>query len=339
MGADRGIRPLLKGLSDSLKKNGNLNYIIFGREDEISAAMKRFPELAKRAQIRHADDVVAMDDKPSQVMRRGKSTSMYAAIEAVKNNEANVAVSCGNTGALMALSMLILRKAPGIDRPAIAILWPSANPQGFNILLDAGADVRADAKDLHHYAVMGTSFARNLYGMEKPRLGILNVGTEEGKGRPELAEASELIEASKERININFLGFVEGSDISSNRVDVIVTDGFTGNIALKTGEGTARFVSGEVSKALKSGIFARIGSFIAYPAIRKMRKRLDPRRANGGVFLGLGGTVIKSHGSSDSIAFASAVKMAYTLGTQGFSEKLNNRLKMALNESETGKDD
>lgn len=338
MGSDRGVKPLIKGLSDSLKKNPRLNFLIFGQEAVIEPALARFPELKNAAMIRHCDDVVAMDDKPAQVMRHGKGTSMYGAIDAVKNGEAEVAVSCGNTGALMALSMLILRKAPHIDRPAIAILWPSSNAQEFNILLDAGADVKADATDLYHNAIMGASFARNLYKLEKPRVGLLNVGTEEGKGRGELAEATELIEKAKDRINIDYVGFVEGADIVSNRVDVIVTDGFTGNIALKAGEGVARFARSTMSQAFRQGLFSRIGAMFAYPAIRKMSKKMDPRRANGGVFLGLGGTVIKSHGGSDSVAMAAAIKMAFILAENGFNGRLNERLQNTLAESGVNSD-
>ncbi len=333
MGSDRGVKPLIKGLSDSLKKNAQLEFLIFGQQSAIEQALSRFPDLKKASTIRHCEDVVAMDDKPAQVMRRGKGTSMHGAIEAVKNGEAEVAVSCGNTGALMALSMLILRKAPHIDRPAIAILWPSSNKQEFNILLDAGADVKADATDLYHNAIMGASFARNLYNLPKPRVGLLNVGTEEGKGRGELAEATELIETAKDRMNIDYVGFVEGADIVSNRVDVIVTDGFTGNVALKTGEGVARFIRQAMSQAFRANIFSRLGAMVAYPAIRAMSKKMDPRRSNGGVFLGLGGTVIKSHGGSDSVAMASAIKMAFKLGDNGFNNRLNERLKLTLEQS------
>ncbi len=334
MGADRGVKPLIKGLSDFAKRHSNLRYIIFGRKDEIERALAKFPNIKSNSEIRHCDDVVSMEDKPSQVMRRGKGTSMHAAIEAVKNGEAHTAVSCGNTGALMALSMLVLRKADRIDRPAIAVLWPSSNAQGYNILLDGGADVRADAKDLHLFSILGASFARNLYGLEMPRVGLLNVGTEEGKGRAELAEAYELIEASKDRIGIDFKGFVEGADIASNKVDVIVTDGFTGNVALKTGEGVARYIRQAIQTSFRSNLITRIGAFFAYPALRILTRSVDPRRANGGVFLGLGGTVVKSHGSSDSVAMASAVKMAYALAERDFHVRMNLRLRIALENSE-----
>ncbi len=339
MGSDRGVRPLLKGLSDFIGDYPDVRFLIFGQKDKVSPALKKLPKLKDCIEIRHCDEVVSMDDKPSQVMRHGKGTSMYAAVESVKSNEADVAISCGNTGALMALSMLILRKAPLINRPAIAVLWPSSNKQQFNIMLDGGADVKADAKDLHQFAVMGASFARNLYALDKPRIGLLNVGTEEGKGRAELSEAATLIENGIGRINGEYVGFVEGADLLGNRVDVIVTDGFTGNIALKTGEGVARFIRSAMSDAFRSNLLARLGAIFAYPAIRAMSKKMDPRRSNGGVFLGLGGTVIKSHGGSYSVSMYSAIQMAYTLADSGFYERMNTRLKTALEESEGATDE
>ena len=203
-----------------------------------------------------------MDEKPSRALRNAQGTSMWCALEAVKAGESPVVISCGNTGALMALSMLALRKAPGVDRPAIAVLWPSSNPSGYNVLLDVGADIRADAEDLLKYALMGASYARNALGLTRPRVGLLNVGTEEHKGRPELHEAPELIAAVGPGSDFEFIGFVEGSDIPSDRVDVIVTDGFTGNVALKTGEGTARMIQGLLREAFAYSALSRIGAAV-----------------------------------------------------------------------------
>ncbi|KAG1715507.1 Phosphate acyltransferase [Nymphon striatum] len=271
----------------------------------------------------------AWTTNPVHVMRHGKDTSMWSTIEAVRAGDATVAVSCGNTGALMALSMVRLRKLPGVNRPAIAILWPSRNPHGFNVMLDVGADIRADAHDLLQYALMGASYARNGLDLARPRIGLLNVGTEEHKGRAELKEAHELISANADVANFEFVGFVEGGDIPGDRVDVIVTDGFTGNVALKTGEGTASLIGDLLRQAFKYSPLSRLASLLAYTSLQRLKKRIDPRRVNGGVFLGLNGTVVKSHGSADATGVSAAVKLAFQLAQSGFGDKLAARVASA----------
>ena len=268
-----------------------------------------------------------MHDKPSQVVRNGEGTSMWSAIESVRTGEATVTVSCGNTGALMALSMIRLRKLPGVNRPAIACLWPSRNPQGFNIMLDVGADVRADAPDLLQYALMGASYARNGLGVEHPRIGLMNVGTEEHKGKAELKLAQEMIaRAAESGGHFDYIGFVEGSDLASSKVDVIVMDGFTGNIALKTGEGTAKLVGGFMRDAFNNSILSRFAALLAMTSLKRLQKRIDPRRVNGGVFLGLNGTVVKSHGSADATGVSAAIKLAFRLAQSGFQDRLAARV-------------
>ena len=271
-----------------------------------------------------------MEDKPSHVVRTGKDTSMWSAIESVRSGEAAVAVSCGNTGALMALSMIRLRKLPGVNRPAIAVLYPSSNPQGFNVMLDVGADVRADADDLMRFALMGNSYARNGMDLARPRVGLLNVGTEEHKGRTELKEAYDLIRAQEAEAGFEFVGFVEGGDISGNVADVIVTDGFTGNVAIKTGEGTASLVGRRLREAFGYSLWSRIASVLAYTSLQRLRMRIDPRRVNGGVFLGLNGTVVKSHGSADATGVSAAIKLAAQLAQNQFNDKLAARVAAAL---------
>lgn len=251
---------------------------------------------------------------------------MWSAIEAVRANEASVAVSCGNTGALMALSMIRLRKLPGVKRPAIAVLYPSSNQQGFNVLLDVGADIKADADDLLRFALMGMSYARNGLDLPRPRVGLLNVGTEEHKGRTELKEAYDLIRDQREIAGFEFVGFVEGGDISGDMCDVIVTDGFTGNVAIKTGEGTASLVGARLSEAFKFTPLSRLASLLAYPSLRRLKKKIDPRRVNGGVFLGLNGTVVKSHGAADATGVSSAIKLAAQLAEIQFTDKLAARV-------------
>jgi glycerol-3-phosphate acyltransferase PlsX len=226
----------------------------------------------------------------------------------------------------MALSMMRLRKLPGVNRPAIACLWPARNPQGFNVMLDVGADVRADAEDLLQYALMGAAYARNGLGLARPRVGLLNVGTEEHKGRSELRAAFELMAEAAEAGGFEFAGFVEGSDIPSTRIDVIVTDGFTGNVALKTAEGTAALIRDFLREAFQNSPLSRIAALLALTSLRRLQKRIDPRRVNGGVFLGLNGTVVKSHGSADATGVSAAVKLAFRLAEARFQERLAARL-------------
>jgi phosphate acyltransferase len=329
MGGDRGPAAVVAGLVDSVAQHADLDIILHGDEAQLGPLVKRHPELAGRVILRHAERVVTMDDKPAQVMRHGMGTSMFSAIDAVKDGEASVAVSCGNTGALMAVSMLRLRKLPGVNRPAIACLWPSRNPGGFNLMLDVGADVKAEAEDLLQYATMGASYARNGLGLKRPRIGLLNVGTEEHKGRAELKEAHERMPPIAAAGDFDYVGFVEGSDLPSTRVDVIVTDGFTGNVALKTGEGTAKLISDFLREAFGASLLSKFAALLAMGSLRRLQRRIDPRRVNGGVFLGLNGTVVKSHGSADATGVAAAVGLAYQLAQARFIERLAARVASA----------
>jgi glycerol-3-phosphate acyltransferase PlsX len=326
MGGDLGPEAVVSGMSRSAKANPDIRFLVHGPGQKLTKLIDRKKPLADRCEIRDAGGVVSMTDKPSQIVRHGQDTSMWAAIESVRNKEATVAVSCGNTGALMALSMIRLKKLPGVNRPAIAILWPSRNPQGFNVMLDVGADVRADAEDLLQYALMGVSYARNGLNLDRPRVGLLNVGTEEHKGRSELKSAHELIGKAADRAQFDFLGFVEGGDLPGQDCDVIVTDGFTGNVALKTGEGTASLIGDRLKEAFAYSPLSRLASLLALTSLRRLQKKIDPRRVNGGVFLGLNGTVVKSHGSADATGVSAAIKLAFQLAQSGFSERLAARL-------------
>ncbi|SDX02907.1 phosphate:acyl-[acyl carrier protein] acyltransferase [Litoreibacter albidus] len=325
MGGDLGPAVVVAGMAMSAKANPEVRFIVHGDKDELSKHIEK-RGIADRCEIRHTDDVVTMHEKPSHVMRHGKGTSMWSAIDAVRAGDATVCVSCGNTGALMAVAMIRLRKVPGVNRPAIACLWPSRNPSGFNVMLDVGADIRADQDDLLQYALMGLSYARNGFDLTRPRIGLLNVGTEEHKGRAELKVAHEMIEAAAEYNDFEYVGFIEGGDIPSDRVDVIVTDGFTGNVALKTAEGTANLISGRLREAFLYSLPSRFAALLAYPSLQRLKKRIDPRQANGGVFLGLNGTVVKSHGSADATGVSAAIKLAFQLAQSGFGEKLAARV-------------
>jgi len=342
MGGDQGPATVVAGLLKFLGKEPAAKAILHGPAAELEPLIGK-SNLADRITLRDAPDVVKMTDKPSHVLRHGKATSMWSAIEAVRNHEAAVAISCGNTGGLMAMSMLRLRKAEGVNRPAIACLWPSRNPAGFNVMLDAGADIRADQDDLLTYALMGASYARNGLDIARPRVGLLNVGTEEHKGRAELKVAHELIGSAAGKGDFDYIGFVEGGDLPSDKVDVIVTDGFTGNVALKTGEGTATLIGELLRNALLKNPLSMLGALLARGSLYRLRKRIDPRRVNGGVFLGLNQTVVKSHGSADATGVAAALHLAYRLAQSGFSDKLAARVASAAalaqdtgQENETG---
>ena len=335
MGGDNGPSAVISGIEMAAKSNPDVKFIINGDKSKLEKLVGNRKNLNKICEIRHSPDVISMNDKPSHAMRHGKNSSMWGTIDAVKDKDAAAAVSCGNTGALMAISMIRLRKIPGVYRPAIAILWPSANALGFNFMLDVGADIRADAPDLLKYALMGASYARNGFGLKLPRVGLLNVGTEEHKGRSELKEAHDLISESNEDGEYEYVGFVEGNDIPSNRVDVIVTDGFTGNIALKTGEGTASMIGAAMRESFKATWFSRLGALFAIVPLKRFSRRIDPRRKNGGVFLGLNGTVVKSHGAADSTGIAAAINLAVQLAEMRFNEKLAARVASASIDGES----
>jgi len=330
MGGDLGPVAVVAGLAICAVQMPDADFILHGDEGELTKLLVRHPALQNRVSVNHAARVVTMHDKPSQVMRHGQGTSMWSCIDSVRSGAASVAVSCGNTGALMAVAMIRLRRLPGVNRPAIACLWPSRNRGGYNLMLDAGADIKADPADLLQYAMMGASYARNGMGLARPRVGLLNVGTEEHKGSAELKAASDLIAEAAERGDYTYIGYVEGVDLPSNRVDVIVTDGFTGNVALKTGEGTARLIADFLREAFNHTILSKFAALLAMNALKRLRKRIDPRRSNGGVFLGLNGIVVKSHGSSDATGVAAAIDMAYKLGRSGFRERLAARVASAV---------
>lgn len=339
MGGDRGPGAVIGGMAISARKNPDIRFVLHGDEGRLTRLMRRRPGLAERTEIRHAPETVPMDAKPSRVMRRARGTSMMSALQAVASGDASVAISCGNTGALMALAMLTLRRAPGVDRPAIAVFWPSRGPAGHNIVLDVGADIRAEPKNLLQYAVMGAEYARVGLEIARPRVGILNVGAEESKGGEELHRAAELTAAAAIRpgAEFSYIGFVEGGDILSDKVDVIVTDGFTGNIALKTAEGTAKLMSDALRDAFRHSFLSRLAALMAWSSLRRLSKRMDPRRVNGGVFLGLNGSVVKSHGSADATGVASAIRLAATMGLSGFQDRVAEQVANAFPAQETAR--
>ncbi|MEM7670629.1 MAG: phosphate acyltransferase PlsX, partial [Pseudomonadota bacterium] len=279
-------------------------------------------------EIRHAPDKVAMAQQPSQAIRSGRNSSMWHTLQAVAGGEAGAAVSGGNTGALLAMSVLILRKAPGVSRPAIAVHWPSDHPTGYTTVLDMGADLRADPEHLTQYAVMGSEYAKTSLHIETPRVGVLNIGTEATKGPAEVREAAVQIAelAASPDAGFSYIGFVEGTHLPTGQVDVVVTDGFTGNVALKTGEATARFIREALRRAFKHTWLSRIGYLFALTSLDRLRKRIDPRRVNGGVFLGLNGNVVKSHGGTDALGFCTAILLAARMAERNFPGHLASQL-------------
>ena len=313
MGGDAGPGVVVSALLKTLQRHTDVDFILHGDEAVLRKLVDRQPKLKARSTIEHAPAKVSMEDKPSHVLRRGKDTSMWHTVQSVKDGKAQVAVSAGNTGALMAVSMFGLGIIEGISRPAIAIIWPTL--KGQCVVLDVGANVSATEEQLVDFAVMGEAFAHAILGLPRPTVGILNVGAEEQKGNDGVKGAAQILRNSN--LPMAFHGFVEGDDIAKGTVDVVVTDGFTGNIALKTAEGTARLMGSYLRQALKSSILSRMGAVIASGALDMLRRKLDPRTQNGGVFLGLNGVVVKSHGGTDALGFASALDMAIDMARAG----------------------
>ena len=311
MGGDHGPSVLLPGAEISLIRHPDIEYLLFGNSEAVEPLLDKMPALKAKSKFTHTEVSIRMDDKPSQALRYGRwKSSMWLALDAVKKGEADVAVSAGNTGALMAMSRFNLKMIEGIDRPAIAAIWPTL--KGESVVLDVGASIGADAAHLINLAAMGSSMARVLFDIEKPTVGLLNIGVEEVKGLEEVREAGQMLREGQFPY-FDYHGFVEGDDIGKGLVDVVVTEGFAGNIALKTAEGTARQFGQYLRSAMNRTLMSRLGYFFARRAFRTLREKMDPRRANGGVFLGLNGIVIKSHGGADSEGFASAIDLGFDM--------------------------
>ncbi len=330
MGGDVGAAVVIPGAELFLRKRPDARFRIFGDEAVVAPLLRARPALMAAADFIHTPVAVRMDDKPSVALRRGRRvSSMWMAIEAVKKGEADVAVSAGNTGALMAMSKFCLRTLAHVDRPAIAGLWPTL--RGRSVALDIGASIGADAAHYVDLAVMGAAMAAVMLGVEKPTVGLLNVGVEEIKGLDEIKTASAIL---REMANppFDYRGFIEGDDIGKGAVDVVVTEGFTGNIALKTAEGTALQIAAIMREAMGSSVLSKLGYCLARGAFDRIREKMDPRRVNGGVFLGLDGVVVKSHGGTDALGFAGAVDIGY----QMVRNNLLDRIRAALTQARGG---
>ena len=322
MGGDRAPAMVLHGADIALERHPGAQFLLFGDEARITPLLAKLPRLARAATVHHTDQVVLNDDKPSVALRSGRKSSMRLAIDAVADGRADCVVSAGNTGALMAMAKFVLKTLPGIDRPAIAALFPTR--RGESVMLDLGANVECDSENLVQFAVMGDVFARTVLGLPQPIVGLLNVGSEDLKGNDAVRGAN--IRLRSGMTPIRFHGFIEGDDIAAGTVDVIVTDGFTGNVTLKAIEGVAKLFGESLRASFRYSLSARIGYVFVRGALKKLAARLDPRRYNGAVFLGLAGIAVKSHGSTDAFGFANAIGVAVDLKLNGVLVKIIDEL-------------
>jgi phosphate acyltransferase len=322
MGGDAAPGIVLKGADIARQRYPSVEYLIFGTEEKVAPLLAKLPALGDKVSFVHTDEIVADDAKPSAALRSGRRSSMRLAIDAVADGRASGVVSAGNTGALMAMAKFVLKMLPGIDRPAIASFFPTR--RGESVMLDLGANIECDAENLVQFALMGDVFARTVLGLIEPTVGLLNVGEEDLKGNDAVRGASARLRLAM--TPIRFYGFVEGDDIAAGTVDVVVTDGFTGNVAVKTAEGTAKLFAEFLEAAFRHSLPARIGYLFARGALRRLRMRCDPRRYNGAMLLGLDGIAVKSHGSTDAFGFANAIGVAVDMKLNGFLDKIRVEL-------------
>jgi glycerol-3-phosphate acyltransferase PlsX len=321
MGGDHGPAVTAPGVARAIRDGLDAKFLLHGDEAQLKSALAKLRLLEGRVEVRPAERVIGADEKPAQAMRRGKGSSMWNAIEAVRSGEAAAVVSGGNTGALMAIAKLQLRMSTDLDRPALVANWPTI--RGRTAVLDVGANIACDARRLVEFAILGAAFHHAVNGSVRPTVGLLNVGSEEEKGHEEVREANRMLRDLAFE-GLEYRGFVEGDDIAKGTVDVIVTDAFTGNVALKTGEGLGRYFMTMLREAFASSPFARLGALIASGALRQMAAKLDP--GSGGPFLGLNGIVVKSHGGTDARGFATAIRLAADLAASDFVAQIDRNL-------------
>ena len=322
MGGERAPEMVVKGAAIAQQRFPQAEFLFYGVDERIRAHLARLPKLAAHAIVHHTDEFITDDVKPSVALRGGRRSSMRLAIDAVAAGEADCVVSAGNTGALMAMAKFALKMIPGIDRPAIASFFPTQ--RGESVMLDLGANVSCDSENLVQFALLGDVFSRTVLGTATPSVGLLNVGAEDQKGNDAVRGAALRLRGPG--TPIHFHGFIEGDDIGKGTVDVVVTDGFTGNVALKTAEGTARLFAEFLHAAFKNSFAARFGYLFAWRSLAKLRKRMDPRRYNGAVFLGIQGICVKSHGSTDELGFANAIGVATDMAVNGFLDKVHEEM-------------
>ncbi len=328
MGGDRGPEVTISGAARVLKERSNISFLLYGDEGKIRPYLSRYPALQACSEVFHTDKFISNEEKPSVALRKGRESSMRLAINAVAEGRADCIVSSGNTGALMVMAKMVLKCLPGINRPAIASVFPTMKED--TIMLDLGANLACDSEMLVQFAVLGAVYAKVVRNIQDPRVGLLNIGSEDMKG-PEQVRAAALV-LNEIKMPGHFYGYVEGNDIPKGTVDVVVTDGFSGNIALKIAEGVGALSDYFVKKAFKSSFIAMIGGLLASKAIRRVQKKIDPRLYNGGMFLGLDGVCVKSHGGSDDVGFANAIKVAADLVYYGFNTQVSREIDQLMNQ-------
>ena len=321
MGGDNSPRVVVEGIALAHKSNPDIKFLLFGDEPKINEEMKKFPALKNFCTVVHTEEFVHNEDKPSQVIRN-KNTSMYMAIDAVRKGNAQAVISAGNTGALMAISKMILKTIQKIHRPAICTNIPHKN--GMCVMLDLGANTECSAVNLAEFAIIGNILAKHTLEIARPRIALLNIGAEEMKGREEIHQAAKMIKNT--HLDLNFIGYIEPHQISEGYADVIVSDGFTGNIALKTMEGTAKLISGMIKETIKKSIIAKIGLPFLLPIVFSLKKRMDPRKYNGAMFVGLNGLSVKSHGGTDALGYSYAINNAAKLVRQNFVQTIRDEV-------------
>lgn len=326
MGGDNAPAAIIEGVSLAGKKNQDTFFFLYGDEEKLMPLTEYYKIPSTQFKIHHTTDVIKADDKPSVAIRSGRESSMWKAIMSVRNGYSKAVVSAGNTGALMAMSKICLGTLAGIDRPAIAAILPSL--QGPAVALDLGANAECNSQNLVEFAIMGDVFYRIMFNVEKPTVGLLNIGSEETKGRDEIREAAAVLKGFGDKMN--FYGFVEGNDIGLGTTNVVVTDGFSGNIALKTIEGTAKLITTTLKDIIRKSIISKIGFILAIPAFRALKKKMDPRVYNGAMFLGLNGISVKSHGGADAFAFYNAVNAAINLARNDLCSKIKSELEHVM---------
>ncbi len=330
MGGDYAPGIVIEGCALSHVRSPHVRFLLFGDQAKITPLLAMHKGLAEACEIHHTPDAVPMDAKPAQAVRQGRKSSMAMAITSVKVKRAQAIISAGSTGALMAMSKIQLRTFPGVARPAIAAIFPTQ--RGHSLVLDAGANIEADIKQLVDFAILGEAFAHVVLHRDRPTVGLLNVGSEDVKGNEAVKAVDALLRAAD--LPMEYVGYIEGDDIAAGTVDVVVTDGFTGNIALKAAEGTARMVAFYLRNALTSSLLARLGALLASGGLRQLKEKMDPRKSNGGVFLGLNGLVVKSHGGTDGLGFAAALDLAIDLAGSDFGAQITDALQQ-VNEKVT----
>tara|TARA_Y100000591_G_scaffold180877_1_gene156325 strand:+ start:1297 stop:2298 length:1002 start_codon:yes stop_codon:yes gene_type:complete len=322
MGGDNSPKKVIDGIIHNHQKNDKILFKIFGNKKEIEKLTEKKIH-SKNLEIIHTENLVLSTDSPLEAAKRGKDTSMWLAIESVKNKEADIIISAGNTGALLVIAKLNLKMIENIDKPALSALWP--NKTGMSVVLDLGANIECSSKNLLDFSIMGASLYTSLYSNKKPNIGLLNIGSEELKGNETIKETFKILNEKKSP-NYDFAGYIEGNQIMDGDINVIISDGFTGNIALKTAEGTANFIIKELKKSMTNSILGKISSFLNYSNLNKFKKRLDPRLYNGAIFLGLDSPVVKSHGGTDYIGFSNSLDVCNRIVKGNLIEKIKRNI-------------